>query len=242
MATALVTGANRGLGLEISKQLGKKGFEIVMGCRNLANAGDAIRLLKAEGVDATAIELDVSNQQSIESAFRHFSKSRDSLDVLVNNAGILIDFGMTASDLPLEVLRESFETNFFGAFATTQQFLPLMRNAPSGRIVNMSSDLGSLHATTDPNSPQYGVFAAAYQTSKCALNAMTIQFAKELTDTNIKVNSASPGVSQTDMGGKDAPLTVEQGASTAVWLATLDDDGPTGGFYSASRQSAAHEW
>ena len=242
MATALVTGANRGLGLEISKQLGRKGFELVLGCRNLANASDAIRILAAEGIDATAIEMDVSNQQSIESAFRHYAKSRDSLDVLVNNAGILLDFGMTASEVPIGVLRESFETNFFGAFLTTQQFLPLIRKAPSGRIVNMSSDLGSLNATTDPKSPQYDVFAAAYQSSKCALNAMTIQFAKELADTNIKVNSASPGLSQTDMGGKDAPLTVEQGASTAVWLATLDDDGPTGGFYSATLQSAAHDW
>jgi len=242
MTTALVTGANRGLGLEISRQLGKRGLDVVLGCRNLANAKPAVEQLISEGISAEALEIDVASEQSIKSAFTAFAKTHESLDVLVNNAGILNDFGVTASELPIAILRESFETNFFGAFLTTQHFLPLIKKAASGRIVNMSSDLGSLNATSDPNSPQYDVFAAAYQSSKCALNAMTIQFAKELAGTNIKVNSASPGLSRTDMGGGDAPLSVEQGAATPVWLATLAEDGPSGSFFSATLQSARHKW
>lgn len=242
MTIALITGANRGLGFEISRQLGKKGIDVVVGCRSLENAEQAVEKLIAQGVVAEPLQIDVSSSASIAGAYEQFHATHKTLDILVNNAGILIDFGMTASEIPMQTLRQSFETNFFGAFATTQQFLPLIRRSTAGRIVSMSSDLGSLVATSDPESPQYGVFAAGYQTSKCALNAMTIQFAKELADTNIKVNSASPGVSRTDMGGENAPLSVEQGAATAVWLATLDADGPTGGFYSATLDGGQHDW
>jgi len=139
-------------------------------------------------------------------------------------------------------LRASFETNFFGVFETTQKFLPLIRKSEAGRIVNMTSDLGSLVAMGDPEHPQFGAFAAGYQASKCALNVLTRQFAKELSETNIKVNSASPGLCRTDMGGENAPLSVEQGAATAIWLATLDADGPTGGFYSSTMKGGEHPW
>jgi NAD(P)-dependent dehydrogenase (short-subunit alcohol dehydrogenase family) len=240
--TALITGANRGLGFEISRQLGERGYEIVLGCREPAKGEQARARLAEDGIAADVLVIDVGNPDSIAAACKNFSASHDRLDVLVNNAGILNDFGQRASELATDRLRECFETNFFGAFETTKQFLPLIRKSNSGRIVNMSSDLGSLQSMGDPESAQYGVFAAGYQASKCALNVLTILFAKELADTGIKVNSASPGLSRTDMGGPDAPLSVEQGAATAVWLATLDDDGPSGEFFSASLNGARHPW
>lgn len=242
MTTALITGANRGLGFEISRQLGRQGYGIVLGCREAEKGEQARARLAEERIDAQVLVIDVGDADSIARACDEFSATHDRLDVLVNNAGILNDFGQRASELDMIHLRESFETNFFGAFETTQRFLPLLRKSGAGRIVNMSSDLGSLHAMNDPESDQYGVYAAGYQASKCALNVLTCLLAKELADTGIKVNSASPGVSRTDMGGADAPLSVEQGAATAVWLATLDDDGPSGEFFSASLNSARHPW
>lgn len=242
MTTALITGANRGLGLEISRQLGKQGYAVVLGCRDADNGAQARAQLASEGIDADVLVIDVGDSASIAAACKAFSAQHDALDVLVNNAGILIDFGEHASELPVARLRESFETNFFGAFETTQRFLPLIRKSKSGRIVNMSSDLGSLNAMDDPSGAQYDVLAPGYRASKCALNVLTLLFAKELAGTGIKVNSASPGVSRTDMGGADAPLSVEQGAATAVWLATLDDDGPSGGFFSATVNGQQHPW
>lgn len=242
MARALITGANRGLGFEISRQLGKQGYDIVLGCRDANKGEEASARLAAEGINVEVLVIDVGNPDSIAKACEEFSARHDHLDVLVNNAGILNDFGQRASELATDRLRESFETNFFGAFETTKRFLPLIRKSGSGRIVNMSSDLGSLQSMGDPASEQYGVFAAGYQASKCALNVLTSLFAKELADTRIKVNSASPGVSRTDMGGADAPLSVEEGAATAVWLATLDDAGPSGEFFSASLNGARHPW
>lgn len=242
MTTALITGANRGLGLEISRQLGKRGYDIVLGCRDADKGAQAKAELASEGIDADVLVIDVGDPASIAAACETFSARHEQLDVLVNNAGILNDFGEHASELPVARLRESFETNFFGAFETTQRFLPLLRKSKSGRIVNMSSDLGSLQAMDDPAGAQYYVLAPGYRASKCALNVLTLVFAKELAGTGIKVNSASPGVSRTDMGGADAPLSVEQGAATAVWLATLDDDGPSGEFFSATLNGQRHPW
>lgn len=242
MTTALITGANRGLGLEISRQLGKRGYDVVLGCRDADKGALAKAQLASEGIDADVLVIDVGDPASIAAACDAFYAQRDELDVLVNNAGVLVDFGQRASELPVALLRESFATNFFGAFETTQRFLPLIRKSKSGRIVNMSSDLGSLKAMDDPASAQYDVLAPGYRASKCALNVLTLLFAKELAGTGIKVNSASPGLSRTDMGGADAPLSAEQGAATAVWLATLDDDGPSGGFFSATLNGQQHPW
>ena len=242
MKTALVTGANRGLGFEISKQLAERGMHVFMGCRNQEKAELAARSLRDKKLDVSPLEIDVSDTASVGRAFQDLNSQHDHLNVLVNNAGVLLDFGTSASELSLDNLRDSFETNFFGAFLVTQTFLPMLKKAPSARIVNMSSDLGSVHAMTDSSSEQFGVVAPGYRASKCALNTLTIQFANELADTNIKVNSASPGVSRTDMGGADAPFSVEQGAAPAVWLATLDEDGPTGGFYSQTLNGKVHPW
>lgn len=242
MAIALITGANRGLGLEIGRQLGQQGYEVILGCRDPGKGEAAKAQLASEGLNAHVLALEVDNAKSIADAYASFSANHDHLDVLVNNAGILNDFGTKTSEIPSADLRASFETNFLGAFETTKLFLPLLRKAKAGRIVNMSSDLGSLHAISDPTSAQFNVQAAGYQASKCALNVFTQLLAKELKDTEIKVNSASPGVSRTDMGGEDAPLSVAEGAATAVWLATLGDDGPSGEFFSASLNGARHPW
>ena len=242
MKTALVTGANRGLGFEIAKQLGEKGLHVILGCRTLDKAQAAAESLSKLGLSVEPLEIDVSNSESIQTAFKTFEAQHDVLDVLVNNAGVLLDYGTPVSELSLQNLRDSLETNFFGVFQTTQAFLPLIRKSPAGRIVNMSSDLGSISAMTDPASPQYDVVLPGYRASKCALNVLTIQFANELADTNIKVNSASPGVARTDMGGENAPFSVEEGAAPAVWLATLDDDGPSGGFYSQTLGGKRHAW
>ena len=242
MKTALVTGANRGLGLEISKQLAERGYHVLLGGRTQEKAAAAASKLSGHGLSLEAIEIDVANPVSVNAAFNAVKEKHATLDVLVNNAGVLLDFGTAISELSLENLRESFETNFFGAFLTTQTFLPLIKASAAGRIVNMSSDLGSVSAMTDENSEQFSVVAPGYRASKCALNTLTIQFANELADTNIKVNSASPGVARTDMGGEDAPFSVAEGAAPAVWLATLDDEGPSGGFYSQTLGGAEHAW
>ena len=242
MKTALITGANRGLGFEISKQLAERGMHVFMGCRTKEKAEVAARSLQEKQLHASAVQIDVADANSIERAYNELNSQHDQLDVLVNNAGVLLDFGTVASELNIDNLRKSFETNFFGAFLVTRTFLPLLKNAPSARIVNMSSDLGSVAAMTDASSEQFGVVAPGYRASKCALNTLTIQFANELAKTNIKVNSASPGVARTDMGGADAPFSIEQGAAPAVWLATLDDNGPSGGFYSQTLDGGSHPW
>ena len=242
MKTALVTGANRGLGFEISKQLAEHGMDVFMGCRNKDKAELAAQSLREQKLEVSPLEINVADTTSVSNAFREISGNVEQLDVLVNNAGVLLDFGTSVSELSLDNLRDSFETNFFGAFLVTQTFLPMLKQAPSARIVNMSSDLGSVAAMTDSSSEQFGVVAPGYRASKCALNTLTIQFANELADTNIKVNSASPGVSRTDMGGADAPFSVEEGAAPAVWLATLDEDGPSGGFYSQTLNGNVHPW
>jgi NAD(P)-dependent dehydrogenase (short-subunit alcohol dehydrogenase family) len=240
MNVAFITSANRGLGFEIAQQLGTLGMHVILRTRDPDKGRAALDTLSADGIQAECVGIDVSDSASIGAAPQAVAGKHEHFDVLVNNAGLLNDFGMTASELPLENLRASFETNFFGAFETTQNFPPLIRKAPAGRIVKLTSDLGSLTAMGDPKHPQFAAFAAGYQASKCALNVLTSQFAKELADTQIKVNSASPGLCRTDMGGEDAPLSVEQGAATAVWLATLDADGPTGRFYSSTLEGGEH--
>lgn len=232
---ALVTGANRGLGFEISRQLGLKGIIVVAGAREGADAASTVERLKDEGIDAHSVILDVTAPSTVDALPRLLNAQFGGIDILVNNAGVLIDSGIAPSELDGEILRTTFETNVFGAFAVTQALLPLIRRSSFGRIVNMSSSLGSLGSIGDPNSPFYQVVCPAYQASKAALNALTVVFAKELKDTTIKVNSACPGWVRTGLGTERAPLSVEEGADTPVWLATLPADGPTGGFFNSRR-------
>jgi NAD(P)-dependent dehydrogenase (short-subunit alcohol dehydrogenase family) len=230
---ALITGANRGLGLETARQLGKLGITVLVGARDLAKAEAAVKELKKDDVDARAVKLDVNNAADYDAVKKLIEKDYGRLDILVNNAGILLDSrkGNQTSALPAEKLKSTFATNFFAVVELTQALLPLMKKSLGGRIVNLSSILGSntLHAT--PGSPIYDAKTFAYDASKAALNSFTIHLAHELKDTKIKVNSAHPGWVKTDMGGEGAQLDVETGVQTSVELATLQDSGPTGGYF-----------
>jgi NAD(P)-dependent dehydrogenase (short-subunit alcohol dehydrogenase family) len=186
--------------------------------------------LKAEGADARFIKLDVTDAGTIQRAAEWIEKEFGRLDILINNAGIA-EWGSKPSDVPMSKVREVYETNFFGPVALIQAMLPLLKKSKHGRIVNVSSSLGSLTLSSDPKSPFADFLALGYNTSKSALNAMTIQFAKELKDTAIKVNTICPGYCATDINGNSGPRTSAQGAVAAIEYATIGPDGPTGGYF-----------
>jgi NAD(P)-dependent dehydrogenase (short-subunit alcohol dehydrogenase family) len=222
---ALITGANKGLGLEIARQLGRKGIAVVLGARQ-GKAEAPAAALRTEGIDARAVELDVTNGADIAALPAFFESTFGRLDILVNNAGVQLDNGFDTSP---DTLRKVYEANVIGPYAITQALLPLLRQAPAGRIVNQSSILGSL-ATISAG--QGGSWATpGYTSSKAALNMLTVVLAQHLADTNIKVNAAHPGWVKTDLGGEGAPLGVREGARTAVRLALLPADGPTGRYF-----------
>ena len=229
---ALITGANRGIGHETAKQLAEAGVRVLVAARSLDKADAAARQLQALGLPAEALALDVTDAASIVEAAAEVRRRHGRLDILVNNAGVMLDeAAKPVSGQGLDLWRETFETNLFGVIAVTQAFLPLLRESPAGRIVNLSSILGSntLHAT--PGSPIYDFKVPAYNVSKTALNGWTVQLAYELRDTPVKVNAAHPGHVQTDMGGPSAPMAIVDGAKTSVRLALLPDDGPSGGYF-----------
>jgi NAD(P)-dependent dehydrogenase (short-subunit alcohol dehydrogenase family) len=233
---ALITGANRGLGFEVARQLGRLGVKSLLGARDPEKGAQAAAQLATEGLDAESIVLDVESVSSVEAAAEQVTNEYGGLDILVNNAGILPEATTPDATKPLDLrlFRRTFEVNLFGAVAVTQNFLPLLRRSPAGRIVNVSTTMGSLSDQTNPSSPYYGLVVPAYQTSKAALNGITIALAKTLADTPIKINSICPGWVQTDLGGPDnraaAPLRAEEAAGIVVTMACLPDDGPTGQF------------
>ena len=228
---ALITGANKGIGLETARQLGEQGFDVLVGARN-AKAGEAaVAKLRAAGIAADALVIDVTASSSIAAAVAEVSRKHRALDVLINNAGVLLDDdSKPPSAQSLDVWQRTFDANVFGVIAVTQAFLPLLRAAPAGRIVNVSSLLGSLALRADPTSRVYHSRSAAYDASKTAINAWTLSLANELRDSPIKVNAVHPGHVQTDMGGASAPMGIVDGAKSSVALATLGSDGPTGTF------------
>jgi NAD(P)-dependent dehydrogenase (short-subunit alcohol dehydrogenase family) len=226
---ALVTGANKGIGLEISRQLGRKGLVLLIGARDHARGTSAVEQLRAEQIDARLLPLDVTNQASIAAAARWIDGEFGRLDVLINNAGIAIDDG-PPSQVSDEIIRRTYETNFFGPVAVMRAMLPLLRKSAAGRIVNLSSSLASLTITTDSTSPFFGLNYLAYNASKTALNVATVSFAKELAGTPIKVNAADPGYTRTDMNKGNGDHDVDEAAIAAVRLATLPPDGPSGTF------------
>jgi NAD(P)-dependent dehydrogenase (short-subunit alcohol dehydrogenase family) len=230
---ALITGANKGIGLETARQLGQLGITVLLGARDLAKGEAAAATLRAEGLDAHAIQFDVVSHADISSAADFLATDFGKLDILVNNAGISTetlgtDTTLTVSDADL---RTTFDTNFFSVIAITNALLPLLRKSDAGRIVNVSSILGSLTLHATPGSPIYERKMLAYDASKSALNAYTIHLAVSLRETAIKVNSAHPGWVRTDLGTSAATLDVVEGAKTEVQLATLPADGPSGGFF-----------
>lgn len=225
---ALITGANKGLGLEIARQLGKQNHTVLIASRDLKKAEEAANLLRAESLDVKAIELDVTKPEQIKAAVAQVEKDFGKLDVLINNAGIFVDSGNASS---VEQMRETFETNVFAPYAVTEAFLPLLDKSDAPRIVQHSSVLGSL-ATLSANDTMASMTGPAYSASKSALNMLTVLLAKRLADKpKFKVNAAHPGWVKTDLGGPGAPLEVDVGAQTAVQLATLGADGATGGYF-----------
>lgn len=224
---ALVTGANKSLGFEIARQLGHKGFTVILAARDLLKAERAAATLCAESIDAHALKLDVTHPADIAALPGTIAQRFGGLDVLVNNAGIAPEGQGNGSRI--DNLRKTFETNVFGAFAVTEALIPLLKASPAGRIVNQSSILGSLQFISSGKAADEWILPG-YSSSKAALNMLTLVAAHELKDTKVKVNAAHPGWVKTDMGGDQAPLSVEEGARTAVELATLTDDGPTGAY------------
>ena len=225
---ALITGASKGLGLEIARQLGQQGIRVVLGARQNKAEAPAASLREA-GLDAHAVQLDVTSAADIAALPAYFQQQFGRLDILVNNAGVQYDFDEPDGQVSVDSLRRTFEANVFGPYAITQALLPLLRQSPAGRIINHSSILGSL---TTISEGQGGSWATpGYTASKAALNMLTVVAAQQLADTNIKVNAAHPGWVATDLGGPGAPLSVAEGARTAVRLALLPADGPTGGYF-----------
>jgi NAD(P)-dependent dehydrogenase (short-subunit alcohol dehydrogenase family) len=234
---AFITGGNRGLGFQTALDLKDAGVKVVIGSRDLTQGEEAVKKLRAAGVDADVLHFDITKPADHQAVYDYFNAKYGRLDILVNNAGIA---GGTfpgtgpehsASEVPQDLLHKVFETNFFAQVALTDKLLPLLKKSAAGRIVNLSSILGSLTLHADPNSPIYNAKSFAYDASKTALNAFTVHLAWELRDTNVKVNSAHPGWVKTDMGGEQAPMELSEGAKTSAALATLPDDGPTGGYF-----------
>ncbi|MEP7341816.1 MAG: SDR family oxidoreductase [Acidobacteriota bacterium] len=230
---ALVTGANKGIGYETVRQLASQGITVLLAARDEKRGAEAAGKLKAEGLDVQFLQLDVNDTASQDNAAKFIADKFGKLDILINNAGIAQDFQVPASQGTLEQWRATFETNVFSLVSLTQKLLPLVKKSDAGRIVNLTSILGSLALHSDPKSPIAGSSSSgtAYNASKSALNMFTVNLANELKDTSIKVNAAHPGWVKTDMGGEAAPLEVGDGAKTSVQLATLPNDGPTGGYF-----------
>jgi NAD(P)-dependent dehydrogenase (short-subunit alcohol dehydrogenase family) len=208
----LITGANKGIGLEVARQLARKNFHVVIGARNAERGKAAVAEIKKAGGTATLLVIDVSNKQSIRKAAAEFAKSFSTLDVLINNAGIYPDEGVDILTISQEQLATTFQTNTFGQVEVTQSFVPFLRKSAAGRIVNLSSGYGQLDGLT--------ASVPSYCLSKLTLNGVTLMLHQKLNPEGIAVNSMSPGWVRTDMGGAGATLSVEEGADTAVWLAS----------------------
>ncbi len=227
---ALVTGATRGIGLETARQLAQAGVHTLLAGRDRERAVEASLGLQSQGLPVEAIALDVTDAGSIREAVREVERRHGRLDILVNNAGIAIDdWNSAPSEQGAEVWRKTFDTNVFGLVEVTRAFLPLLRAAPAGRIVNVSSVLGSVALQSDSQSIYYAIKLPAYSVSKSAVNAWTVQLAYELRETPVKVNAIHPGNVRTDMN-PNAELEVGEGARSSVQMALLDADGPTGTF------------
>lgn len=231
---ALITGGNRGIGFETAKKLGGLGITVVIGARNLAKAESATKELAAMGIKADAVHYDAADPQSADKVYQFLDQKFGKLDMLINNAGVLKEELLGKNDsssVSQEVLKETFQTNLFAVIELTQKLLPLIKKAPAGRIVNLSSILASQTLHSMDNSPIDPAKGLAYNASKTALNVFTIHLAHELRGTGIKVNSAHPGWVKTELGGPHAPMEISDSWKTSVRLATLDGNGPSGGFF-----------
>jgi NAD(P)-dependent dehydrogenase (short-subunit alcohol dehydrogenase family) len=228
---ALITGANKGIGFEVARQLGKQQCTVLIGARNAKLGEEAVAKLKKEGVDAQFVELDVTRRDTIAAARAKIEKEFGRLDILVNNAGIADRGGDgPPSGADLDAVSRTLQTNFVGALAVAQAMLPLIRKSACGRIVNVSSELGSITGYGDPHWKFAPVKFIGYSASKAAMNMMTSQLAAELRDTKIKVNSVNPGYTATDLNNNQGPQTIEEGSAETIRAALFGEDGPSGQF------------
>jgi len=220
---AVVTGANRGIGFEVARQLAQRGVHVVITARNEQRGQEAVDILSKQGLAVSFFPLDVTSDASTAALSGHLQSTYGRLDILVNNAGVALDKWMPSLDVSMDVFIRTYETNVFGVMRVSKALLPLMKRHGYGRVVNLSSNLGSLE--------KMGGFSIAYRTSKTALNAITRVLAAEHKHDDLLINAMCPGWVKTELGGDDAPRTPEQAADTAIWLATLPTGGPTGGFF-----------
>jgi NAD(P)-dependent dehydrogenase (short-subunit alcohol dehydrogenase family) len=233
MNSVLITGANRSIGLETAKQLSKKGLFVYLGTRDLQKGEAVVKELSQNGYEnIKAIQIDVTNPDTILAAKNSIEKEKGKLDILINNAGISGEFPQSALDAPITDIQTVFDINFFGVINVTQAFIELLKKSESPRITNITSGLGSLTLHSDPNWKYYNFKATSYVTSKAALNAYTIILAHELKDLAFKVNVIDPGYTATDFNHHNGPGTVESAASFIIKHTLTDDNGPTGQFFS----------
>jgi len=228
---ALVTGANKGIGLAIAKGLAEQGMAVWVGARDPERGEKAVAQLRQQGLDVRLLDMDVGDDMSVQRAAARLSEEVDALQVLVNNAGILGDVKTPPSQVRMEDSKATFEVNLFGPIRVTQAFLPLLKAAGGARIVMMGSGVGSLTLITDPTSLYSSVNLLDYTASKVALNAVTVSFAKELEPFGIKVNVVEPGHVRTDLNDNSGFISPEEGALTAIKMALIGKQGPTGGFF-----------
>jgi len=233
MKSALVTGANKSIGFEVSKQLAQKGIYVYLGSRNLENGKAAVDKLKSEGIDnVEAIQLDITNDESVKQARETLGNKTKSLDILINNAGIYGGYPQSAFDATIEQFKAAYDANVFGVVRITQAFIDLLKNSSAPRIVNVSSSQGSITLHSDPSYKYYDYKGVVYLTSKSALNMYTVVLAYELKDTNFKVNEVCPGYTKTDFNGHRGTGTLEDAGKRIVKYALIDKSGPTGKFFS----------
>ncbi|KQS69856.1 serralysin [Rhizobium sp. Leaf371] len=228
--TVLITGANKSIGYETARQLGRLGYRIWLGSRDAGRGELAAETLSSEGIDVRAIAIDVTDDDSVQNAVATVEAADGKLDVLINNAGIPGSYA-APSDQTLSEIETVYQTNVFGPIRVTQAFLPLLRASGQANVIMVSSGLGSLTWLSDPAHPYHAVNILGYNSSKTALNAITLSLAKDLAKDGIKVNAADPGYTKTDFNNHSGYRTVEQAADTIVWLAGQDASGPTGGFF-----------
>ncbi|MCC2678343.1 MAG: family oxidoreductase [Pseudobdellovibrio sp.] len=243
MKVAFITGANRGIGFETALQLAKQNVLVIIGARHLSDANAAAARIREQGLKAEALKFDAEESKDITSTFDYINKTYGKLDILVNNAGVLLDEEDASVEhknntvtSSLEMLKKTFEINFFSVVELTQKLLPLLMKSKAGRIVNVSSILGSLSLHANPQGGLYDSKYFCYDTSKAAMNSFTIHLAHALKDSSVKVNSAHPGWVQTQMGGASAMMSPADGAKTSVRLSLLENDGPSGKFFHLDKE------
>ena len=231
---AFITGANRGIGFETAKKIAESGIKVILGSRDLNKGEEAVKKLSNFGIDADLVQYDAFDEDAPQKVYDYILEKYKKLDILINNAGVLLTgnlFVTNSSTISDKDLKDTFQTNFFSVISLTQKLLPLIKKSNAGRIVNVSTILSSLTLHSAKDSPITPAKEIAYNASKTALNAFTIHLAIELKDTNIKVNSGHPGWVKTELGGPNAPIEVEESYKTSLRLATLDDEGPSGGLF-----------